>query len=82
MLTTDFSGTYDYEEEEANSEFDWFLERALGWDNEQQEGFVEKTQSFWKKALEPEGYIDFCKQWNKRAGENGFRLGLFMVPEA
>lgn len=70
MLTTDFSGTYDYEKTEAESEAEYLLEGlAEGYYSpEQFEQAKAKTVSRWAKvfAKEPESLAEFLQYFHAR----------------
>ena len=67
MLTKDFSGVYDYEREQAQSELSYFSEVLLP-----ECDTPEKIQAellyyanYWRKCLCSQGYADFRDEWNK-----------------
>lgn len=64
-LTTDFSGTYDYEKTEAESEADYFLELAAEYTADEMSGKLAKLAEHWAKAL-PDTYDDFRKHFNAK----------------
>jgi hypothetical protein len=70
MLTTDFSGTYDYEKDEAESEADTLLaDLADGYYSPDQfEAAKTKTLAHWTKVFrgEPESLAEFSKYFNER----------------
>jgi len=70
MKTTDFSGTYDYEKVEAESEAEYLLEGlAEGYYSPQQfEQAKTKTLAHWQKVFtkEPESMAEFAKYFNAR----------------
>jgi hypothetical protein len=67
MLTTDFTGTYDYEQEEALNAANYILE--LLHDGEISPGTLPesllKEMQHWKKHL-PDTFEDFYKHFNAR----------------
>ena len=70
MLTTDFSGSYDYEKVEAESEADAILaDLAEGYYSpEQFDAAKTKTLAHWAKVFhgEPESLAEFAKYFNER----------------
>lgn len=62
MKTTDFSGTYDYEREEARAETDFF--KSIETETERQ-SYVARLAKHWHRVLCAEGYADFRDEWNK-----------------
>lgn len=63
MLTSDFSGTYDYEKEEAENEYQDFMEYEK--EHSQKENIlrVEKLAIYWEKVLS-ETFHEFKMYWN------------------
>ena len=62
MLSTDFTGTYDYEKEEADHAANYILEDiACGYlEHQQLQARVEKERAHWKKCI-PETFDEFDK---------------------
>jgi len=77
--TTDFSGTYDYEAEEANHEFDYLFDPENDYTEEELLDRVEKLQAHWLKVLGADSFKDFAAQWNARCNAAGLRLGFYMI---
>ena len=71
MLTTDFSGTYDFEKTEAIIAADHICDDLHdGYnDYEQHLEAITKTLVHWKKYLTPEGFDDFSKHFHARIAE-------------
>jgi hypothetical protein len=64
-LTTDFTGTYDYEREEASHAVNYL--RELLDDGESLDYVIEykdKDLSYWKNILESESYAEFVTHYN------------------
>ena len=78
-LTTDFSGTYDYEAGEANNEFDYLMEIEADYTIEEMQAKVEKLQIHWLKVLGADGFRDFSAAWNQRCNDAGLSLGYYMI---
>ena len=78
-MTTDFTGAYDYEKEEANSEFNYFMELQLDYTIEEMMPKIEKLQAHWEKVLTPESMSEFKLHWNTRCNDAGLSLGFYMV---
>jgi len=72
MKTTDFTGTYDYEREVAQSEAAYFNEVILPeCDNaERVAKEIGRYAVHWKTALCAQGYADFREEWNKLLPEH------------
>lgn len=70
MKTTDFSGTYDYEKVEAESEAEYLLEGLADgyYSPDQFEAAKSKIIVHWSKVFErePESLTDFIKYFNER----------------
>jgi hypothetical protein len=67
MLTTDFSGTYDYEKEEAEHEAEYIIECINDDGDEYAKGRIEKLRIHWQKVLDTkESFDDFCKHFNAK----------------
>ena len=79
MLTSDFTGAYDYEREEAINSFEHFMLYRSEYTDKEQCEEVEKEQVYWQKILEPEGFEDFCRAWNECAMREKLGLHLCMV---
>ncbi len=78
-LTVDYSGTYDYEAEEANQEFDYLMECEADYTMEEMQAKVEKLQVYWLKVLGADGFKDFAIAWNQRCNDKGLSLGYYMI---
>ena len=78
-LTTDFSGTYDYEAGEANQEFDYLMEIEADYTIEEMQEKVERLQVHWLKVLGADGFRDFSAAWNQRCNDAGLSLGYYMI---
>lgn len=78
-LTTDFSGTYDYEASEANGEFDYLMEIEADYTKEEMQVKIEKLQIHWIKVLGSYGFLDFSLAWNQRCNDAGLSLGYYMI---
>lgn len=78
-LTTDFSGTYDYEAGEANQEFDYLMEIEADYTIEEMQEKVERLQVHWLKVLGADGFRDFSLAWNRRCNDAGLPLGYYMI---
>jgi len=70
MLTTDFTGTYDYEREEAKHAASYILDDVYdGYINPEELPFtLEKERQHWKKHL-PDTFEDFDKHFIKFISE-------------
>ena len=72
MLTTDISGTYDYEREEAEHEAEYiceYIEEAQGDEGELARivARIEKTGAHWNRALGGgESFADFVRHFNAK----------------
>jgi hypothetical protein len=79
MLTTDFSGTYDYEREEAEHAaqciFEDIQEECLS--REELPARIERERVHWKRSLDAESF----NEWNKHFISALQRQGL-VTPEA
>ena len=66
MLTTDFTGTYDYERGEAWEKAQYFLEFIIP-DSTPSEiaADVAKEAAHWAKCLDAAGFADFADEWNR-----------------
>ena len=69
MKTKDFSGEYDYERGEAQSEANSFLEYASEQTPEQNRKYADKILAHWQKCLCEKGLQDFRDEWNKLVPE-------------
>jgi hypothetical protein len=67
MLTTDCTGTYDYERDEATHEVDAFLRYASEYTGAENRARVLGIYAHWAAILTPEGLADFVAQWNSLA---------------
>lgn len=65
MLTTDFSGSYDYEREEASDAAAYFLGLLDDMSDEEARAYVMRESSHWRHVLDPDGYMDFMDEWGK-----------------
>jgi hypothetical protein len=79
MKTTDFSGEYDYEREEAQAEFTSFCEYRDEYTESEQEKEVQKIAAHWRKVLTPEGFDNFACAWNEQASAAGFGLDHLII---
>lgn len=66
-LVTDFSGTYDYEREEARQEAEAFIMYADEYTDEENATRVAKLRAHWGHVLTPEGLADFIDEFNARS---------------
>lgn len=69
MITTDFSGTYDYEKEEAEAVAGGLLEDLRGgyYTADQFANACQKEAAHWQRALggkDSESYKDFARHFN------------------
>jgi|DEB19_MinimDraft_3_1074340.scaffolds.fasta_scaffold28297_3 hypothetical protein len=82
MLTTDFTGTYDYEKEEAEHAANYILEDiACGYlDLEDIQAKVDKERVYWKKCI-PEAFEEFDKYFLEFI-KNGMESALKSRSEA
>lgn len=64
-LVTDFSGTYDYEREEARNEAEHFLAYADEYTDEENATRIKNLRDHWKHVLTAEGMADFVDEFNK-----------------
>ena len=73
MKTTDFSGTYDYEREEAKAVATRIIEDLNeGYYNmDQFHQAVIKERAHWSRILSDEGMKDFTDEFNKIIGHTG-----------
>ena len=78
-MTTDFSGTYDYEAEEARSEFDFLMDGAEDYTTEELHARVEKLSAHWKKVLDADGFRDFMLAWNTCCNDAKLGLGFYII---
>ena len=78
-MTTDFSGSYDYEKEESDSEFSYLIELKEDYSESELMQKVKKTQSHWEKVLTPESMTEFKLHWNARCKDAGLSLGFYMI---
>ena len=71
MLTTDFTGSYDHEKEEAEYAARTLLEDLHDGFNtpEQHAAAIVKELEHWKKCLTPEGFDDFSKHFHARLNQ-------------
>ena len=78
-LTTDCTGTYDYEASEAQSEFDYLMELNLDYTPEEMADKVIKLRAHWLKCLGADGYRDFSAAWNNLCTANNLPDMYLMI---
>lgn len=68
---TDFTGTYDYEREEAKAVAESMLESWLEgyYTPDQYHQAVIKERAHWAKCLDEQGMKDFADEFNKRTAD-------------
>lgn len=65
MLTTDFTGTYEYEREEARYAAQYFTETIIPESTpEECVAYTAKIAAHWSRVLDPAGMSDFRAEWN------------------
>ena len=80
MLTTDFTGTYDYEKTEAEAEAEHYLHLiAEARDDEREMAYLArsmaKLSAHWGKVLEtPEQMEEFCQHFNAKMPDSRFHI--------
>lgn len=79
MLTTDFSGTYDYEKTEAEAEADYYLELIVEAGNDEEKlkyiaRSLSKLPIHWGKILTPEQLEEFCHYFNDKMPDSRFYI--------
>lgn len=80
MITTDFSGTYDYEKAEAEAEAEHYLHLIA--EAKQDQGELDyiarsmaKLATHWSKVLEtPEQFEEFCQYFNAKMPDSRFHI--------
>lgn len=79
-LTTDFSGSYDYEAEEARSEFANMIEDRGDYTDDELQARVERIAKHWRKVLDTDsGFRDFSLAWNECCNAAGLSLGFYII---
>jgi hypothetical protein len=80
MLTTDFTGTYDYEKTEAEAEAEHYLHLIAEASQDEQElsylaRSMGKLSAHWGKILEtPEQFEEFCQHFNAKMPDARFHI--------
>ena len=74
MKTTDFTGEYDYEKEEAYNEADYLIENFIEgvYSEISFQNAIRKVMEHWKIVLDNDSYEDFVSHFNARFVERGF----------
>lgn len=66
MKTSDFTGTYDYERGQAQSEAEYFLTEIVPHDDPDTcRKHADRIRAHWERVLCPQGMADFRAEWNK-----------------
>ena len=62
-MPSDFTGSCDYEKEEADNEYSEFIRYLDEYSDKENKERVEKLAIYWQKVL-PETFDDFKEHWN------------------
>lgn len=79
-MTTDFTGSYDYEADEAREEFANLIADRGDYTDDELQARVEHIKKHWRKVLDTEyGFRDFMLAWNTCCNDEKLSLGFYII---
>lgn len=78
-MTTDFTGTYNYEADEACEEFANLIADRGDYTDDELQARVERIAKHWRKVLDADGFSDFMLEWNTCCNDAGLSLGFYII---